>query len=105
MPTPNIYIYIYIYICIYILVYLLGSIYKSYIRYMWPWTTKLEEYLLRNNYLKIWNLRVQKQTKKLIQNTEKKIIFEVVQIKFSAMHITNQKWFWYIYSRKIYKIS
>ncbi len=37
----------------------------------------------------IWGCK--KQTKKLIQNTEKKIIFEVVQIKFSAMHITNQK--------------
>ncbi len=39
----------------------------------------------RYNYLKIWNLRVQKN-----QNTEK-IIFKVVQMKFLAMHITNQK--------------
>ncbi len=37
------------------------------------------------NYLKIWNLRVQKN-----QNIEK-ITFKVVQIKFLAMHITNQK--------------
>ncbi len=40
---------------------------------------------LRYNYLKIWNLRVQKNL-----NIEK-IIFKVVQIKFLAMHITNQK--------------
>ncbi len=39
----------------------------------------------RYNYLKIWNLRVQKK-----HNTEK-ITFKVVQIKFLAMHITNQK--------------
>ncbi len=36
-------------------------------------------------YLKIWNLRVQKNL-----NIEK-IIFKVVQIKFLAMHITHQK--------------
>ncbi len=40
---------------------------------------------LRYNYLKIWNLRVQKN-----QNIEK-ITFKVVQMKFLAMHITNQK--------------
>ncbi len=39
----------------------------------------------RYNYLKIWNLRVQKNI-----NIEK-IIFKVVQMKFLAMHITNQK--------------
>ncbi len=39
----------------------------------------------RYNYLKIWNLRVQKH-----QNIEK-IAFKVVQMKFLAMHITNQK--------------
>ncbi len=33
---------------------------------------------LRFNYLKIWNLRVQKN-------------LNIVQIKFLAMHITNQK--------------
>ncbi len=38
----------------------------------------------RYNYLKIWSLRVQK-------NIEK-IAFKVVQMKFLAMHITNQKW-------------
>ncbi len=36
-------------------------------------------------YLKIWNLREQKNL-----NIEK-ITFKVVQIKFLAMHITNQK--------------
>ncbi len=37
---------------------------------------------LRYNYLKIWNLQN--------QNIEK-ITFKVVQMKFLAMHITNQK--------------
>ncbi len=46
-----------------------------YDRIIWP----------RYNYLKIWNVRVQKNL-----NTEK-ITFKVVQIKFLAMHITNQK--------------
>ncbi len=36
-------------------------------------------------YLKIWNLREQKNL-----NIEK-IIFKVVQMKYLAMHITNQK--------------
>ncbi len=40
---------------------------------------------MRYNYLKIWNLRVQKNP-----NIEK-ITFKVVQMKFLAMHITNQK--------------
>ncbi len=40
---------------------------------------------LRYNYLKIWNLRVQKNL-----NIEK-ITFKVVQMKLLAMHITNQK--------------
>ncbi len=40
---------------------------------------------LRYNYLKIWNLRVQKNL-----NIEK-IAFKSVQMKFLAMHITNQK--------------
>ncbi len=39
----------------------------------------------RYNYLKIWNLRVQKNL-----NIEK-ITFKAVQMKFLAMHITNQK--------------
>ncbi len=42
---------------------------------------------LKYNYLKIWNLRVQKKKKKKIE----KITFKVVQMKFLAMHITNQK--------------
>ncbi len=41
---------------------------------MWP----------RYNYFKIWNLRVQRN-----QNIEK-IAFKFVQMKFLAMHITNQ---------------
>ncbi len=46
----------------------------------------------RYNYLKIWNLRVQKN-----QNTEK-IAFKVVQMKFVAMHITSQKLSFYIFT-------
>ncbi len=41
--------------------------------------------------MKIWNLREQKNL-----NIEK-ITFKVVQIKFSAMHITNQKLFFDIF--------
>ncbi len=48
--------------------------------------------LFRYNYLKIWNLRVQTNL-----NIEK-IAFKVVQIKFLAMHITNQKWSFYIFT-------
>ncbi len=53
--------------------------------YMWPWTTKpvirfsfFFKDLYRYNYLNICNLRV-------------KITFKVVQMKFLAMHSTNQK--------------
>ncbi len=45
----------------------------------------LDNIWLRYNYLKIWNLRVQKNL-----NIEK-ITFKVVQMKFLVMHITNQK--------------
>ncbi len=40
---------------------------------------------LRYNYMKIWNLKVQKNL------DVEKIIFKIVQMKFLAMHITNQK--------------
>ncbi len=46
----------------------------------------------RYNYLKIWNLRVQKNL-----NIEK-IAFKVVQMKFLSMHITNQKWSFNIFT-------
>ncbi len=87
---------------------------------MWPWTTKpvisVNFFKLRfihnlkaelvsfplmygllwyDNIWKIWNLMVQKN-----QNTEK-IAFKVVQIKFLAMYITNQKL--YIYGRQFTK--
>ncbi len=42
-------------------------------------------FVMIGQYLKIWNLRVQKNL-----NIEK-IIFKVVQMKFLAMHINNQK--------------
>ncbi len=42
-------------------------------------------FVMSGQYLKIWNLRVQKNL-----NIEK-IIFKVVQMKFIAMHITNKK--------------
>ncbi len=48
---------------------------------------------LRYNYLKIWNLSVQKKN----QNIEK-ITFKVALMKFLAMHITNKKLRFYIYS-------
>ncbi len=55
---------------------------------------------LRYNYLKIWNLRVQKNL------NIKKITFKVVQMKFLAMHITNPKKKVLIYLRyQISKIS
>jgi len=44
------------------------------------------------DYLKIWNLRVKRNL-----NTEK-IAFKVFQIKFLAMHITNQKIRFYIFT-------
>ncbi len=41
----------------------------------------------RYNYLKIWNL----MQKKIKNYNIEKIAFKVVQMKFLAMHITNQK--------------
>ncbi len=43
-----------------------------------------------HNYFQIWNLRVQKN----IEN----IAFKVVQMKFLAMYITNQKLSFYIFT-------
>ncbi len=90
--------------------------------HMWPWTTKpvmrvnyfeikiyaSSESWINNlsidvwfvmigQYLKIWNLRVQKNL-----NIEK-ITFKVVQMKFLAMHVTNQKLSFDIYGRKFTK--
>ncbi len=47
--------------------------------------TIFDRYNYRYNYLKIWNLRVQKNL-----NIEK-IAFKFVQIKFLEMHTTNRK--------------
>ncbi len=47
----------------------------------------------------VWNLRVQKN-----QNIQK-IIFKVVQMKFLAMHITNQKLSFDIFTVKKLQIS
>ncbi len=44
-----------------------------------------EKMWLWYDFLKIWNLSVQKN------NTIEKIAFKVVQMKFLAMHITNKK--------------
>ncbi len=49
-------------------------------------------FVIIGQYLKIWNLRVQKN-----QNIEK-ITFKVVQMKFIAMHITNKKLSLYIFT-------
>ncbi len=46
----------------------------------------------RYNYLKIWNLRVQKNRK------IEKIALKVVHMKFLAMNITNQKLRFYIFT-------
>ncbi len=46
----------------------------------------LDNIWLRYNYVKIWNLRVQKTTSNIV-----KIPFKVVQTKFLAMHITIKK--------------
>ncbi len=51
----------------------------------------------RYNYLKSWNLRVQKNLN--IEN----IAFKVVQIKLLAMHDTNKKKFWYVYGKTFTK--
>ncbi len=51
---------------------------------IFPLMYGLDNICLRYNYMKIWNLRMQKNL-----NIEK-IIFKVVQMKFLAMHITNQ---------------
>ncbi len=49
-------------------------------------------FVMIEQYLKIWNLRVQKNL-----NIEK-IIFKVARIKSFAMHITNQKLSFYIFT-------
>ncbi len=51
-------------------------------------------FVMMGQYLKIWNLRVQKNL-----NIEK-IAIKVVQRKFLAMHITNQKLSFYIFTVK-----
>ncbi len=59
------------------------------------WINKLSIdvwFVMIGQYMKIWNLRVQKNL-----NIEK-ITFKVVQIKFLAMHITNQKLNFYIFT-------
>ncbi len=50
------------------------------------WFVRIGQYLaeIQLAYLKIWNLRVKK-------NKNEKIAFKVVQMKSLAMHITNQK--------------
>ncbi len=50
------------------------------------------QYLAEIQLFENWNLRVQKKL-----NIEK-IAFKVVQMKFSAMHITNQKLSFYIFT-------
>ncbi len=93
---------------------------------MWPWTTKP---VMRVIFLKfmiyisseswysidVWFVMIGQYLAEiqLFENLEsegaknrniEKITFKVVQMKFLAMHITNQKWsFTYIYSRKFTK--
>ncbi len=49
------------------------------------WFVRIGQYLAEIQLFEIWNLRVQKNL-----NIEK-ITFKLVQMKFLAMHITNQK--------------
>ncbi len=49
------------------------------------WFVMIGQYLAEIQLFEIWNLRMQKNLN--IQ----KIIFKVIQMKFLAMHITNQK--------------
>jgi len=59
------------------------------------WFVRIGPY---SNYLKIWNLRVQKNKKQnKILNIEK-ITFKVVQMKSLAMHIHSQKQFFDIFT-------
>ncbi len=48
--------------------------------------------LLGNDYLNIWNLKVQNKNKNI-----EKISFKVVQIRSLAMHIANPKFIFYIF--------
>ncbi len=70
------------------------EIYKSWINKLCidVWFVRIEQYLAEIQLLKIWSLRGQNN-----QNIEK-IAFKVVQIKFLAMHITNQKLSLYIFT-------
>ncbi len=61
------------------------------------WFVRIGQYLAEIQLLKIWNLKVQKYL-----NIEK-ITFKVVQMKFLAMHITNQKLSFCIYGREFTK--
>ncbi len=56
------------------------------------WFVLMDNICPRYKYLKIWNLRV-----KFFFNIEK-IAFKVVQIKSLAMHITNQKFNFHIFT-------
>ncbi len=49
--------------------------------------------LLGNDYLNIWNLKVQNKNKNI-----EKISFKVVQIRSLAMHIANPKFSFYIFT-------
>ncbi len=58
---------------------------------MYAWFIRIGQNLAEIQLFKNWNLRVQKNL-----NIEK-ITFKVVQMKFLAMHITNQKLSFYIF--------
>ncbi len=59
---------------------------RNKLAFHWCMVVMIGQYLAEIQLFEIWNLRVQKNL-----NTEK-ITFKVVQIKFLAMHITNQKY-------------
>ncbi len=51
----------------------------------------------------VWTIFVNLESEGVKNQNIEKIIFKVVQIKFLAMHITNQVKCWYIYGRTFTK--
>ncbi len=72
-----------------------GQFYEAEIYYLFKFSIDvwfmIGQYLAEIQLFEIWNLRVQKNL-----NIEK-IAFKVVQMKFLAMYITNQKLSFYIF--------
>ncbi len=67
--------------------------------YMWPWTTKpviRVHFWINKLSIDAWFVRIGQYLAEIqlfenLENRKKKIAFKVLQMKFLAMHITNQK--------------